>query len=145
MGLCGLGAAMREWTTPSLIITSDQDAVKAGMWRAKDILGENATLVTFKDAALNNNNPLAKQTTGFGPFLLCGCCSASPFYGMRRHFALANEEEEPSSAVVAAFLKKALLGGPDIAQTDQMHPLNTKDKDGACCTPFPLFWSCCET
>jgi hypothetical protein len=134
---------MRGWQAPSLLITSDNDGVKAGMYRAKDILGDKTTLVTFKDEALDLGTPTTYETTSWGPFLSLGCCSASPFYGLRRHFALGTEEKDVSAAPAAQFLNSVFNGGPPVTATDKMHPLNTQPP-GACCVPFPIFWSCCE-
>jgi hypothetical protein len=143
VGLCGQGAAMRGWDVPSMLITSDNDLVKAGMYRAKSILGDKTTLVTFKDEALDLGTPTTYQTTSWGPFLCIGCCPLSPFYGLRRHFALGNEEKDVSAEPAAQFLSQVFKGGPPVQATNKMHPLDTKPA-GTCCVPFPIFWSCCE-
>merc|ERR1719231_935425 len=144
VSLCGQGKALRDWKVPSLLVTADLDLVKSGMYRAADILGSNATLVTFKDAALDLSLPTTKQTTAWGPIIMLGCCQASPFFGLRRHFALANEERDVSAAPTATFLKHALKEGGSLeAEGTKMHPLNTK-APGICCVPFPAFVSCFE-
>ena len=144
VGLCGEGRAMREWTIPSLIVTSEFDGVKAGAYRGADLLGTLATTVTFKDSVLDLATPITKMATPWGPFLTVGFFG-TPFWGLRRHFALGDEANDVSHEAVVPFLKKVFAGGPDMVGSDKMYKneLNSRAPDG-CCHPFPLFLSCCE-
>ena len=144
VGMCGISGAVKAWQVPSLFITAEYDATKAGMDRGADI-APNSTLVTFKDSALDLANPTTRATTSWGPFLALGGCYGTPFFGMPRHFALANEEKDVSAVPVGQFLRKHFYGGPDMEASDLMWngQLNAKAPN-KCCAPFPLFRSCCD-
>lgn len=93
LGMCGMAAAIRSWTFPSLVVTSDLDMTKSGNYRLHEIAGGHSTLVTFKDSALDLDIPTTKATSAWGGFA-CAACYTSPLYGMRQHFALGNEEND---------------------------------------------------
>jgi hypothetical protein len=129
-----------------MLITSDNDLVKDGMYRTADILGSKATLITLKDAVLDLSLKNTHATTSWSPCLLLGCCPLSPFFGLKRHFALAGEEQDVSARPASLFLKQVFLlnkAWPEIQVSQDMHALN-QQASGACCVPFPLFVSCCE-
>jgi hypothetical protein len=145
VSLCGEGAAIRAFNVPTLIVTSDLDTLIGGSYRAADILGDSATLVTLKDSAIDITTPTINATSSWGSLLAMGCCVGSPFYGMKRHFAIAEDADGTVSALAVAFLKQVYSGTP-MESTDQMvnDQLNSR-AETSCCVPFPLFKSCFES
>ena len=147
VGLCGMPQAVRKWSVPSLFITSDFDAVKAGTYKLADIAGGNdKTLVTFKDSALDLSFTNSKKTTSWGLFSYIACYGM-PFYGIPQHFALGGGEDAVTSVPIVAFLNKTFNGSDMESAIDTsklyQEALNTKSPN-YCCSPFPLFASCCE-
>ena len=141
VGCCGEGAAIRKWDVPSLVVTSDYDAVKEGNYRLADIA--QSTLITLKDSVLDLNGPWTKKTSSWGVFYPCACYGG-PFHGITRHFAIAHESRIVAGEPVAEFLNSVFRGGPELKATSRMYDnkLNSK-APSKICSPFPIFKSCC--
>ena len=147
VSMCTSSTQVKNYNIPSLLITSENDLVKSGMYRTFDIIGGDSTLVTLKDSVLNLNIPNTKKKTSWGCFSYLSCYG-SPFYGLTRHFAIANEEEDHASHFVISFLKK-LFYDENIENSVNLNllydnKLNSKSPN-KCCSPFPLFISCCDS
>jgi len=140
---CGLMEALRESKAPTLLLTAEYDLTNAAAYRAADNLGARGTVVTLKEASLDLGIPHTKATTSWGTIAALGCCAASPFFGVPRHFGITEDAGGVASGVLAAFLKQHLKGGPPMAGTDTMvgGEINTRAAL-SCLSPFPLFKSC---
>ena len=138
--------AVKKWSVPSLFITSDFDVVKSGMYRLADVAGGNdKTLVTFKDSALDLSFTNSMKNTSWGLFSMMACYGL-PFHGIPRHFAVGGGEDDVPSVPIIAFLNKTFHGSDMESAIDMSklynESLNTKAPN-YCCSPFPLFISCC--
>lgn len=145
--MCRGSHHIKSYEIPSLLITSENDMVKSGMYRTHDIIGGDSTLVTLKDSILNLDVPNTKEKTSWGCFSNLACYG-SPFYGLPRHFAIANEKEEHASNFVVAFLNR-IFYNKDIENYVDLsllhnNKLNSKSNN-KCCAPFPLFISCFDS
>lgn len=145
VGYCGQGAAVRAITVPTLIVTAENDTLAGGAYRAADLLGDKAVLVTLKESAIDLSTPVTRATSYWGPMLSMGCCVASPFHGIIRHFAIADDTAGSTSDPTVAFLKQVYTGVPMVGtETFVNGKLNSRAELG-CCFPFPLFKSCFES
>ena len=147
VSMCTSSTRVKNYNIPSLLITSENDMVKSGMYRTYDFIGGDSTLVTLKDSVLNLNIPNTKKKTSWGCFSYLSCYGG-PFYGLPRHFAIANEEEDHAGNFIVAFLNKIFYNKniEDSVDLNLLYEnkLNSKSPN-KCCSPFPLFISCCDS
>jgi len=92
---------------PTLLVTSDNDAVACGAFSFHEGVFPNSTLVNVKSGSLNLECPNTKRGTSWTHFLgISGKLS-----GLNDHFALACEAGSPTHHAILPFLKNVLEKG----------------------------------
>ena len=145
--MCTSNSVIKDYEIPSLLITSENDMVKSGMYRTHNNIGGDSTLITFKDSVLNLNIPNTKKETYWGCFSNLACYGC-PFYGLPRHFGIGAEDDITSNFIVS-FLNKIFYNQSNIENNINLdllydNKLNSRAPN-KCCAPFPLFVSCCNS